>query len=183
MRPEPDAEDNRACSSALDCTPAVVAEAVQRGCNVVVCASSGYFSTAQASHWGQGSLVEQTIMAALQGRTWLFMPPTPTSTICASGVNAKLAREAGTGPKPAFWCLKPAHSARLTTYVPQRALDQSAAGHSWAGCWPRCMRQARARWATIKTVIFRWQGTGGYHAWAGRTTPTIGRPVNQAELP
>jgi dinuclear metal center YbgI/SA1388 family protein len=107
---------------ALDCTPAVVAEAVRRGCNVVVCHHPVIFRPLKRLT-GKG-LVEQTIMAALKADVAIYAAHTNLDNV-RQGVNAKLADKLGL-VNTRILAPKTGMLARLTTYVPNRPEDQQA---------------------------------------------------------
>jgi dinuclear metal center YbgI/SA1388 family protein len=99
---------------ALDCTPAVVAEAVRRGCNVVLCHHPVIFRPLKRLT-GQG-LVEQTIMAALRAGVAIYAAHTNLDNV-RQGVNAKLAEKLGL-VNTRILAPQTGTLARLSTYVP-----------------------------------------------------------------
>ncbi len=99
---------------ALDCTPAVVAEATRRGCNVVLCHHPVIFRPLKRLT-GKG-LVEQTIMAALKADVAIYAAHTNLDNV-RHGVNAKLAAKLGL-INTRILAPKTGTLARLSTYVP-----------------------------------------------------------------
>ena len=99
---------------ALDCTPAVVAEASRRGCNVVVCHHPVIFRPLKRLT-GKG-LVEQTLMAALKADVAIYAAHTNLDNV-RQGVNAKLAEKLGL-VNTRILAPKTGTLARLSTYVP-----------------------------------------------------------------
>lgn len=106
----------------LDCTPAVVAEAVRRGCNVVVAHHPVIFRPLR--RLTGANEVEQTIMAALKNDVAIYAAHTNLDNV-RGGVNDKLAEKLGLTHART---LAPQSGllARLTTYVPNRLEDQAA---------------------------------------------------------
>ena len=107
---------------ALDCTPAVVAEASRRGCNVVLCHHPVIFRPLKRLT-GKG-LVEQTIMAALKADVAIYAAHTNLDNV-RRGVNAKLAEKLGLA-NTRILAPKTDTLARLTTYVPNQLATQPA---------------------------------------------------------
>ncbi len=152
---------------ALDCTPAVVAEAARRGCNVVLCHHPVIFRPLKRLT-GKG-LVEQTIMAALKADVAIYAAHTNLDNV-RQGVNAKLAEKLGLVNTRTL-VPKTGTLARLTTYVPNRPEDQDnqladkvlqalyAAGAGQVGAYQNCS--------------FRQDGLGTFTPGAG-TEPAIG---------
>ena len=101
---------------ALDCTPAVVAEAVRRGCNVVLCHHPVIFRPLKRLT-GRG-LVEQTIVAALKADVAIYAAHTNLDNV-RDGVNAKLAEKLGL-ENTRILAPQTGTLARLTTYVPNQ---------------------------------------------------------------
>ena len=99
---------------ALDCTPAVVAEATRRGCNVVLCHHPVIFRPLKRLT-GKG-LVEQTIMAALKADVAIYAAHTNLDHV-RQGVNAKLAEKLGL-VNLRILAPKTGTLGRLSTYVP-----------------------------------------------------------------
>ncbi len=106
---------------ALDCTPAVVAEAARRGCNVVLCHHPVIFRPLKRLT-GKG-LVEQTIMAALKADVAIYAAHTNLDHV-RRGVNAKLAEKLGL-VNLRILAPKTGTLGRLSTYVPNRPEDQA----------------------------------------------------------
>ena len=152
---------------ALDCTPAVVAEAVRRNCNVVVCHHPVIFRPLKRLT-GRG-LVEQTIGAALKADVAIYAAHTNLDNVLA-GVNAKLAEKLGL-ENTRILAPQTGTLARLSTYVPEQpGLADSvlaalyAAGAGQVGQYGECS--------------FQTPGTGSFTPGAG-TRPAIGAE-NQA---
>jgi dinuclear metal center YbgI/SA1388 family protein len=162
---------------ALDCTPAVVAEAARRGCNVVLCHHPVIFKPLKRLT-GKG-LVEQTIMAALKADVAIYAAHTNLDNV-RQGVNAKLSEKLGL-VNTRILAPKTGTLARLTTYVPNRPEDQDnqlsskvlqalyAAGAGQVGNYKECS--------------FQTTGLGTFTPGVG-TQPAIGaahRPETVAE--
>ncbi|MBX0289423.1 Nif3-like dinuclear metal center hexameric protein [Hymenobacter sp. HSC-4F20] len=146
---------------ALDCTPAVVDEAVRRGCNVVVAHHPLIFKPLK--RLTGANEVEQTLLKAIRHEVALYAAHTNLDNV-RHGVNRKLADKLGLtnlrilDPKPGLL-------AKLITYVPLahteavlQALYRAGAGQvgDYSGC------------------SFRTEGTGTFTPGAG-TDPFIGR--------
>ncbi len=106
----------------LDCTPAVVAEAVRRGCNVVVCHHPVIFRPLK--RLTGANEVEQTIIAALKNDVAIYAAHTNLDNV-RGGVNDKLAEKLGL-LKTRILAPQRGTLARLITYVPHRPEDQQA---------------------------------------------------------
>ncbi|UOQ77413.1 Nif3-like dinuclear metal center hexameric protein [Hymenobacter sp. 5516J-16] len=147
---------------ALDCTPAVVDEALRRGCNVVVAHHPLIFKPLK--RLTGANEVEQTLLKAIRHDVALYAAHTNLDNV-RQGVNRKLAEKLGLqnlrilDPKPGLL-------AKLITYVPpthtQAVLDalyEAGAGQvgDYAGC------------------SFRTEGIGTFTPGAD-TTPFIGQP-------
>jgi len=163
---------------ALDCTPAVVAEAVQRGCNMVLCHHPVIFRPLKRLT-GKG-LVEQTIMAALRADVAIYAAHTNLDHV-RQGVNAKLADKLGL-VNLRILAPKTGTLARLTTYVPHRPEDQQAdvAGRVLAALYAAGAGQVGA----YQDCSFRQAGTGTFTPGAD-TQPAIGtknQPETVAEM-
>lgn len=146
---------------ALDCTPAVVDEALRRGCNVVVAHHPLIFKPLK--RLTGANEVEQTLLKAIRHEVALYAAHTNLDNV-RHGVNRKLAEKLGLtnlrilDPKPGLL-------AKLITYVPLthteavlQALYQAGAGQ--VGDYSECS--------------FRTEGTGTFTPGAG-TDPFIGR--------
>ncbi|WP_180754485.1 Nif3-like dinuclear metal center hexameric protein [Hymenobacter sp. DG01] len=146
---------------ALDCTPAVVDEALRRGCNVVVAHHPLIFKPLK--RLTGANEVEQTLLKAIRHDVALYAAHTNLDNV-RHGVNRKLAEKLGLtnlrilDPKPGLL-------AKLITYVPPahteavlQALYQAGAGQ--VGDYSECS--------------FRTEGTGTFTPGAG-TDPFIGR--------
>ncbi|GAB3222713.1 Nif3-like dinuclear metal center hexameric protein [Hymenobacter seoulensis] len=152
---------------ALDCTPAVVDEALRRGCNMVVAHHPVVFRPLK--RLTGASEVEQTLIKAIKNDVAIYAAHTNLDNIY-HGVNRKLAQKLGLqnlrilDPKPALL-------AKLITYVPTthtetvlQALYQAGAGQ--VGNYSECS--------------FRSEGMGTFTPGAA-TDPFIGQP-GQPEL-
>ena len=155
---------------ALDCTPAVVAEAVRRGCNVVLCHHPVIFRPLKRLT-GKG-LVEQTIMAALKADVAIYAAHTNLDNV-RQGVNAKLAEKLGL-VNTRILAPKTGTLARLTTYVPNRPEDQQAdvAGQVLAALYAAGAGQV----GDYKDCSFRASGVGTFTPGPG-TQPAIGEQL------
>ena len=102
---------------ALDCTPAVVAEAVRRGCNVVLCHHPVIFRPLKRLT-GKG-LVERTLIAALKADVAIYAAHTNLDNV-RQGVNARLAEKLGLRTTRVL-APQAGTLARLSTYVPDEA--------------------------------------------------------------
>ncbi|MBT2557637.1 Nif3-like dinuclear metal center hexameric protein [Hymenobacter sp. ISL-91] len=146
----------------LDCTPAVVDEAVRRGCNVVVAHHPLIFKPLK--RLTGANEVEQTLLKAIKNEVALYAAHTNLDNV-AHGVNRKLADKLGLqsgrilDPKPGLL-------AKLITYVPAThtpavlaALYAAGAGQigQYSGC------------------SFRSEGTFTFTPGVG-TTPFLGTP-------
>ncbi|MDO7875956.1 Nif3-like dinuclear metal center hexameric protein [Hymenobacter sp. ASUV-10] len=98
----------------LDCTPAIVAEAVRRGCNVVVCHHPVIFRPLK--RLTGANEVEQTIIAALKNDVAIYAAHTNLDNV-RGGVNDKLAEKLGL-LKTRILAPVSGTLARLITYVP-----------------------------------------------------------------
>jgi dinuclear metal center YbgI/SA1388 family protein len=152
---------------ALDCTPAVVAEASQRGCNVVVCHHPVIFRPLKRLT-GKG-LVEQTIMAALKADVAIYAAHTNLDNV-RQGVNAKLAEKLGL-VNTRILAPKTDTLARLTTYVPNWLANQQqdTVGQVLAALYAAGAGQV----GQYKDCSFQIQGTGSFTPGPG-TQPAIG---------
>jgi dinuclear metal center YbgI/SA1388 family protein len=158
----------------LDCTPAVIAEAVQRGCNVVLCHHPVIFKPLKRLT-GKG-LVEQTIMAALKADVAIYAAHTNLDNV-RQGVNAKLAEKLGL-VNTRILAPKTGTLARLSTYVPNRPEDQTA---DVAGRVLRALYAAGAgQVGDYQDCSFQTSGIGTFTPGAG-TQPAIGA-TNQPEV-
>ena len=147
---------------ALDCTPAVVDEAVRRGCNVVVAHHPLIFKPLK--RLTGATEVEQTLLKAIRHDVALYAAHTNLDNV-RLGVNRQLADKLGLtnlrilDPKPGLL-------AKLITYVPPthtEAVLQAlyGAGAGQVGDYSECS--------------FRVDGTGTFTPGAG-TSPYLGQP-------
>ncbi|AWM32447.1 Nif3-like dinuclear metal center hexameric protein [Hymenobacter nivis] len=160
----------------LDCTPAVVAEAVRRGCNVVVAHHPVIFRPLK--RLTGANEVEQTIMTALKNDVAIYAAHTNLDNV-RGGVNDKLAEKLGL-TKTRTLAPQSGLLARLTTYVPNRPEDQAtdlagrvlgalyAAGAGQVGQYAACS--------------FRADGLGTFTPGAG-TRPAIGQENHPETVP
>ncbi|WP_026351292.1 Nif3-like dinuclear metal center hexameric protein [Hymenobacter aerophilus] len=146
----------------LDCTPAVVDEAIRRGCNVVVAHHPLIFKPLK--RLTGANEVEQTLLKAIRHDVALYAAHTNLDNV-AHGVNRQLANKLGLengrilDPKPGLL-------AKLITYVPapQTAAVLAAlyaAGAGQVGQYSECS--------------FRTEGTFTFTPGAG-TNPFVGQP-------
>jgi dinuclear metal center YbgI/SA1388 family protein len=160
----------------LDCTPAIVAEALRRGCNVVVCHHPVIFRPLK--RLTGANEVEQTIIAALKNDVAIYAAHTNLDNV-RGGVNDKLAEKLGL-VKTRILAPQSGTLARLITYVPdgpdyqeQGLADQVlaalyAAGAGQVGQYSECS--------------FRTPGTGTFTPGTG-THPAIGTEQQPEALP
>jgi dinuclear metal center YbgI/SA1388 family protein len=161
---------------ALDCTPAVVAEAVRRGCNVVLCHHPVIFRPLKRLT-GKG-LVEQTIMAALRADVAIYAAHTNLDHV-RQGVNAKLAEKLGL-VNLRILAPKTGTLARLSTYVPNTPAYPGLADQVLQALYAAGAGQI----GEYKDCSFQAPGTGSFTPSAG-TRPAIGaenQPETVAEI-
>ena len=156
---------------ALDCTPAVVAEAARRGCNVVLCHHPVIFRPLKRLT-GKG-LVEQTIMAALKADVAIYAAHTNLDHV-RQGVNAKLAEKLGL-VNTRILAPKTGILARLSTYVPHTPAYPSLAEQVLQALYAAGAGQV----GDYKECSFQTPGTGTFTPSAG-SHPTLGAE-NQPE--
>ena len=158
---------------ALDCTPAVVAEALRRGCNVVVCHHPVIFRPLK--RLTGANEVEQTIILALKGDVAIYAAHTNLDNV-RGGVNDKLAEKLGL-LKTRVLAPQSGTLARLATYVPNRPADQQTdiAGRVLAALYAAGAGQI----GHYTDCSFRTEGTGTFIPGEG-TQPVIGS-INQPE--
>ncbi|TGE28423.1 Nif3-like dinuclear metal center hexameric protein [Hymenobacter metallicola] len=145
---------------ALDCTPAVIDEALRRGCNVVVAHHPVVFRPLK--RLTGANAVEQTLIKAIKNDVAIYAAHTNLDNVLA-GVNRKLGEKLGLQN---LRILEPKSGVlgKLITYVPTthtetvlQALYQAGAGQ--IGNYSECS--------------FRVEGTGTFTPGTG-TTPFIG---------
>jgi dinuclear metal center YbgI/SA1388 family protein len=156
---------------ALDCTPAVVAEATRRGCNVVLCHHPVIFRPLKRLT-GKG-LVEQTIMAALKADVAIYAAHTNLDNV-RQGVNAKLAAKLGL-VNTHILAPKTGTLGRLSTYVPATPTYPGLADQVLQALYAAGAGQV----GDYKDCSFQTPGTGTFTPGAG-TQPAIGA-ANQPE--
>ncbi|MBD2767863.1 Nif3-like dinuclear metal center hexameric protein [Hymenobacter sp. BT664] len=161
---------------ALDCTPAVVAEAGRRGCNVVVCHHPVIFRPLK--RLTGGSEVEQTIIAALKNDVAIYAAHTNLDNV-RGGVNDKLAEKLGLANTRVL-APQSGNLARLSTYVPHRPEDQrtDVAGRVLAALYAAGAGQV----GSYSECSFQTEGTGTFTPGAG-TRPAIGTPQQPEAVP
>lgn len=157
----------------LDCTPAVVAEAVRRGCNVVVAHHPVIFRPLK--RLTGANEVEQTIIAALKNDVAIYAAHTNLDNV-RGGVNDKLAEKLGLQNNRVL-APQSGTLARLITYLPNRPEDQEAdlAGRVLAALYAAGAGQV----GQYGACSFRTAGTGTFTPGVG-TRPAIGT-AGQAE--
>ncbi|RYY11959.1 MAG: Nif3-like dinuclear metal center hexameric protein, partial [Cytophagaceae bacterium] len=152
---------------ALDCTPAVVAEAARRGCNVVLCHHPVIFRPLK--RLTGSNLAEQTIMAALKADVAIYAAHTNLDNVI-QGVNAKLAEKLGL-VNTRILAPQTGTLARLSTYVPDR-FDE--AGNQLADKVLQALHAAGAgQVGNYRECSFQTPGLGTFTPGAG-TRPAIG---------
>ena len=161
---------------ALDCTPAVVAEAVRRGCNVVVAHHPVIFRPLK--RLVGANEVERTIIAALKSDVAVYAAHTNLDNV-RGGVNDKLAEKLGL-LKTRVLAPQSGTLARLITYVPNRPTDQQAdvAGRVLAALYAAGAGQV----GQYADCSFQADGTGTFTPGAG-TRPAIGAPHQPETVP
>ncbi len=147
---------------ALDCTPAVVDEAIRRGCNVVVAHHPLIFKPLK--RLTGANEVEQTLLKAIRHDVALYAAHTNLDNV-AHGVNRKLADKLGL-QNARILDPKPGLLAKLITYVPAAHTETVlaalyAAGAGQIGQYAECS--------------FRSEGTFTFTPGAG-TNPFTGTP-------
>ncbi|RIY08653.1 Nif3-like dinuclear metal center hexameric protein [Hymenobacter rubripertinctus] len=147
---------------ALDCTPAVVDEAIRRGCNVVVAHHPLIFKPLK--RLTGANEVEQTLLKAIKHDVALYAAHTNLDNV-AHGVNRKLADKLGL-VNARILAPKPGLLAKLITYVPPAHTEVVlaalyAAGAGQVGQYSGCS--------------FRSEGTFTFTPGAG-TNPFAGAP-------
>ncbi|GAC1602258.1 MAG: Nif3-like dinuclear metal center hexameric protein [Hymenobacter sp.] len=161
---------------ALDCTPAVVAEAQRRGCNVVVAHHPVIFRPLK--RLTGATEVEQTLIAALKNDVAIYAAHTNLDNV-RGGVNDKLAEKLGLTHTRVL-APQSGTLARLITYVPNRPADQQAdvAGRVLAALYAAGAGQV----GQYADCSFRAEGTGTFTPGAG-TRPAIGTPHQPETVP
>lgn len=161
---------------ALDCTPAIIAEAAARGCNVVVCHHPVIFKPLK--RLTGASLPEQTIMAALKSEVAIYAAHTNLDHV-RGGVNDRLARKLGL-VNTRILAPQNGRLARLITYVPNRAEDQQTdvAGRVLRALWAAGAGQIGA----YAECSFQVAGQGTFTPGVD-TSPRVGQPSVPETLP
>ena len=139
----------------LDCTEAVVAEAVERDCNVVVAHHPIVF--AGLKRLTGRTYVERTVMSALRQNVALYACHTNLDSVLARGVNGRIAERLGLRD---VRVLAPTRDAlrKLAVYVPAAGVD-AVAEALWSAGAGQVGRYDRAS--------FRGAGTGTFRPLAG----------------
>ncbi|MCC3154542.1 Nif3-like dinuclear metal center hexameric protein [Hymenobacter sp. BT770] len=160
----------------LDCTPAVIAEALRRGCNVVVCHHPVIFRPLK--RLTGANEVEQTLIAALKNDVAIYAAHTNLDNV-RGGVNDKLAEKLGL-TKTRVLAPQSGTLARLITYVPHREEDQQAdvAGRVRAALYAAGAGQV----GQYSECSFQTLGTGTFTPGAG-TQPAIGAQHQPETVP
>ena len=160
----------------LDCTPAIIAEALRRGCNVVVAHHPVIFRPLK--RLTGANEVEQTIIAALKNDVAIYASHTNLDNV-RGGVNDKLAEKLELANTRVL-APKSGTLARLVTYVPHRPADQQAgvAGRVLAALYAAGAGQV----GQYADCSFQTPGTGTFTPGAG-TRPAIGAPNRPETLP
>lgn len=153
---------------ALDCTEAVVEEAIQKGCNVVVAHHPIVFKGLK--RLTGRTYIERTVLKAIKNDVAIVATHTNLDHV-QTGVNAKLAALLGL-KNTQILSPKTQLLLKLTFFVPvadtQRVLDALyAAGAGQVGQYDRCS--------------FRTAGTGTFRGSAD-SNPTIGQPLVEEEV-
>ncbi|MCB2410471.1 Nif3-like dinuclear metal center hexameric protein [Hymenobacter lucidus] len=147
---------------ALDCTPAVIDEALRRGCNVVVAHHPVVFRPLK--RLTGANEVEQTLIKAIKSDVAIYAAHTNLDNVLP-GVNRKLAEKLGL-ENLRILDPKSGTLGKLITYVPTTHTDAVlqalyAAGAGQIGNYSACS--------------FRVEGTGTFTPGTG-TSPFIGEP-------
>lgn len=147
---------------ALDCTPAVVAEALRRGCNVVVAHHPVVFRPLK--RLTGANEVEQTLIQAIKNDVAIYAAHTNLDNV-KHGVNRKLADQLGLR-NLRILDPKTGTLAKLITYVPASHTETVlqalyAVGAGQIGDYSECS--------------FRTDGTGTFTPGTG-TSPFLGQP-------
>ena len=172
---DPDAEI-QGVLVALDCTPAVVAEAVRRGCNVVLVHHPVIFRPLKRLTGAND--VERTLIAALKNDVAIYAAHTNLDNV-RGGVNDKLAQKLGLLN---VRTLVPQSGtlARLSTYVPDRPSDQET---DLANRVLQALYTAGAgQIGAYRDCSFQLTGTGSFTPGTG-TRPAIGTPQQPETVP
>jgi dinuclear metal center YbgI/SA1388 family protein len=160
----------------LDCTPAIVAEALRRGCNVVVCHHPVIFRPLK--RLTGANEVEQILVAALKNDVAIYAAHTNLDNV-RGGVNDKLAEKLGL-LKTRVLAPQSGTLARLITYVPNRPADQQ---QDLAGRVLTALYAAGAgRVGDYSECSFQTDGMGSFTPGA-TTQPAIGAPNKPERVP
>ena len=148
----------------LDCTEAIVAEAVEQGCNVVVSHHPIIFGGLK--RLTGRTHVERTVIAAIRHDVALYAIHTNLDSVLAKGVNGRIAERLGLEN---VRTLAPAKDAlrKLAVYVPVEESDAVAEAMFQAGA---------GRIGDYDQASFRSLGTGTFRPLDGAnpTTGTVG---------
>jgi dinuclear metal center YbgI/SA1388 family protein len=146
----------------LDCTEAVVQEAVQRGCNLIVSHHPVIFKGLR-SLTGK-TYVERTVLAAIKQDVALYAIHTNLDNI-RTGVNQRIARQLGLGSLELLSPRK-ATLSKLVTFVPEENLDAVRVALHGAGA---------GQIGNYKNCSFEVAGTGRFQPDAS-ARPHVGQP-------
>ncbi len=147
---------------ALDSTEAIVAEAVELGCNVVVAHHPIIFGGLK--RLTGKSYVERTVIAAIKNDVALYAIHTNLDSVLAKGVNGRIAERLGLEN---VRTLQPAENAlrKLAVYVQPEHADEVANAMFAAGA---------GRIGDYDLASFRSRGTGTFRPLDG-ANPTLGK--------
>ncbi|MBC8081611.1 MAG: Nif3-like dinuclear metal center hexameric protein [Hymenobacter sp.] len=154
---------------ALDCTLAVVEEAIRRGCNVVVAHHPLIFRPLK--RLTGANEVEQTLLKAIRHDVAIYAAHTNLDNV-RHGVNRKLAEKLGL-VKLRLLDPKPGLLAKLVTYVPAAHVETVLAALYAAGA---------GQLGNYSACSFRTEGTGTFTPGAG-SRPFRGEPGRPETTP
>lgn len=146
----------------LDCTEAVVAEAVQQDCGLIIAHHPVIFKGLKALTGGNA--VQRTLLAAVRANVAIYAIHTNLDNVL-DGVNGEIAARLGLKPLGVLDA-KPGQLCKLGVFVPVGHADAVrnalfAAGAGRIGRYDECS--------------FQVEGTGSFRAGAG-TSPFVGEP-------
>ena len=145
----------------LDSTESVVAEAVERGCNVVVAHHPIVFRGLK--RLTGKTYVERTIIAAIKNDVAIFATHTNLDSVLRSGVNGKICEKLGL-QNPKILAPKKQTLMKLTTFCPISANNKVLSALYAAGA---------GQIGDYKNCSFRTEGVGSFTP-TGAANPTIG---------
>jgi dinuclear metal center YbgI/SA1388 family protein len=152
---------------ALDVTEAVLAEAKERGCNMIVAHHPLLFSGLKSITCN--NYVERIVQQAIKGDIAIFASHTNLDNMRA-GVNAKIAEKLGIR-NAAILSMRSDTLSKLYTFVPQNAADKVRAALFDAGA---------GEIGQYTECSFNTNGTGTFRPEAG-ANPTIGEAGGERE--